>query len=79
MESGVLYCAGLIAGEGIVGILLAVFAVLNISTDISGIYGDSFTTVGNWVGIAFFAALLATIFFVCRKKKVVEIDTTKEN
>lgn len=79
VESGVLYCAGLIAGEGIVGILLAVFAVLNISTDISGIYGDSFTTVGNWVGIAFFAALLATIFFVCRKKKVVEIDTTKEN
>jgi putative OPT family oligopeptide transporter len=30
-NNGILFCSGLIAGEGIVGILLAVFAVLNIA------------------------------------------------
>ena len=34
---GTLYCAGMIAGEGLVGILLAVFAVFGISLDMSGI------------------------------------------
>lgn len=33
---GTLYCAGMIAGEGIVGILLAVLAVFGISLDLSG-------------------------------------------
>lgn len=33
---GILYCAGMIAGEGLVGILLAVFAVLGLNTDVSG-------------------------------------------
>lgn len=32
---GVLYCAGMIAGEGLVGILLAVFAVAGLNLDIS--------------------------------------------
>ena len=33
---GTLYCAGMIAGEGIVGILLAVLAVFGVSLDLSG-------------------------------------------
>ena len=69
MESGVLYSAGMIAGEGIVGIILAIVAVFNLNIDISGIYGDSFATVGNWVGIIAFVLLLATLFYFCRKKK----------
>ena len=32
---GTLFCAGMIAGEGLVGILLAVFAVFGISTALS--------------------------------------------
>lgn len=34
IESGVLFSSGLIAGEGLIGILLAVFAVWGINTDI---------------------------------------------
>ena len=78
VEAGVLYSSGMIAGEGLVGILLAIFAVLGLNPDISGIYGDSFATVGNWVGLLAFALLLATMFFFCRKKNTVEIDTTDE-
>ena len=36
---GTLYCAGMIAGEGLVGILLAIFAVFGINTSI----GESVT------------------------------------
>lgn len=68
IQSGVLYCSGMIAGEGIVGILLAVVAVLNLNIDMSGIYGDSFMSVGNWVGIAAFALLVFTLIRTCRKK-----------
>ena len=77
VESGVLYSAGMIAGEGLVGILLAVFAVLGLDFDMSGIYGDSFMSVGNWVALVAFALLLATLFYMCKKKKTIEIDTTK--
>ena len=33
---GTLYCAGMIAGEGLVGILLAIFAVCGVTMDLSG-------------------------------------------
>ena len=62
IQSGILYTSGMIAGEGVVGILLAVFAVLNISTDISGII-----SLGNIGGLVFFALLLLTIIFFCNK------------
>ena len=77
VESGILYSAGMIAGEGLVGILLAVFAVLGLDFDMSGIYGDNFMAIGNWVGLIVFALLLATLFYMCRKKNTVEIDTPK--
>ena len=70
IQSGVLYCSGMIAGEGIVGILLALVAVLNLNIDLSGIYGDAFTTLGNWVGLIAFAALIATLIYACRKKEM---------
>ena len=64
IQSGILYTSGMIAGEGVVGILLAVFAVLNINTDISGIIN-----LGNIGGLVFFALLLLTIIFFCNKGK----------
>ena len=33
---GTLYCAGMIAGEGLVGILLAILAVCGVTMDLSG-------------------------------------------
>lgn len=64
IDSGVLYTSGLIAGEGLVGILLAVLAVINIGDKSLGSiinltnYGIS---LGNIGGLVFFALLLLSI------------------
>ncbi len=75
-DKGVLYSAGMIAGEGIVGILLAIFAVVKLDTkiDMSSIYGNNFQSVGNWVGLVAFVVLLATLFAFCKKDKTIEVD-----
>lgn len=78
VDAGVLYSSGMIAGEGLVGILLAIFAVVGINLDLSGIYGENFQSVGNWVGLIVFVLLLATIFFFCRKKNTVEVNTKQK-
>ncbi|NLY43507.1 MAG: oligopeptide transporter, OPT family [Clostridiaceae bacterium] len=54
IETGVLYSSGLIAGEGLVGILLAVFAVLNLDLGL----GLNFGQIG---GLVFFALLTFTL------------------
>lgn len=64
--SGILFCSGLIAGEGLVGILLAVLAVVDISDkfDLSAIFNTGI--VG---GLGVFATVLLTVarFAVLRK------------
>lgn len=66
LDRGVLYASGLIAGEGIVGILLAVFAVIQVGErslgDIINISG--ICSLGNWGGLVVFALLTATLVFV---------------
>ena len=64
VQNGILYSSGMIAGEGIVGILLAVFAVLNINTDIS----DK-VNLGNIGGLVAFAILLISMIAFCKKEK----------
>ncbi len=75
IDNGVLYCSGLIAGEGLVGILLAVFAIIPLA---GGSLGDflgglvSGTPINsNLGGLVFFILLTATLFKVTigRKKK----------
>ncbi len=75
IDNGVLYCSGLIAGEGLVGILLAVFAIIPMA---GGSLGDflgglvSGTPINsNLGGLVFFILLTATLFKVTigRKKK----------
>ncbi len=71
VENGVLYSSGLIAGEGLVGILLAVFAIIPFG---AGTLGDFLGTclginLGNWGGLFVFALLCATIILFIRKKK----------
>ena len=75
-DRGVLYAAGMIAGEGIVGILLAVLAVFGVADKInlSSVYGAAFQSVGNWVGLAAFVVLLAILFYFTRNKKTIEVD-----
>ena len=83
VENGILFSSGMIAGEGLVGIILAVLAIIPTSMvdaegkvisvgqyiDISG----KFST-GNIGGLLFFAALLASFFaFIYKKNKVKEV------
>ena len=49
--------------------MLAVIAVFGVDINMSSIYGGNFMAIGNWVGLIAFAALLATLNYVCRNKK----------
>jgi putative OPT family oligopeptide transporter len=67
LERGTLYSSGLIAGEGLVGILLAVFAVIPVG---EGSLGDAINMggiLGNIGGVIFFILIVASMFLFCRK------------
>ncbi len=80
VTSGILYSSGLIAGEGLVGILLAILAVIQVGTDSHGakVYIADVINVsdklnlgqnaGNLIGLAFFAALLITMYVYSVRK-----------
>ena len=57
IQSGVLYASGLVAGEGLIGILLALFAVLGINPQLS-------FSLGNAGGLVGYGLLLATLYFI---------------
>ena len=71
VENGVLYSSGLIAGEGLVGILLAVFAIIPFGAGTLGDFLGSCLGInlGNWGGLFVFALLCSTIILFIRKKK----------
>ena len=59
---GTLFCAGMIAGEGLVGILLAVFAVFGICTALS-------IDLGNIGGVVLMIVMIACLLAFSMKKK----------
>lgn len=59
---GTLFCAGMIAGEGLVGILLAVFAVFGISTALS-------IDLGNIGGVVLMIVMIACLLAFSMKKR----------
>ncbi len=69
VQSGILYTSGMIAGEGIVGILLAVLAVIKVGGssvgDIIDLSGK--LSLGNIGGLVFFAVLLLSIVLFANK------------
>ena len=75
VQSGVLYSSGLIAGEGIVGILLAVLAIIPAGLDAVGkelYFSDKINlsgvfSIGNIGGLVCFAGILLTIYFFATK------------
>ncbi len=75
VQSGILYTSGLIAGEGIVGIILAILAIIPAGVDAAGkalnvgnrIDISGMLSLGNIGGLVFFAVLLASIFYVANK------------
>ncbi len=68
-SGGVLFCSGLIAGEGLVGILLAILAVVGVSGkfDLS-----SSINTGRIGGIVLLAIMIACVFIFAMPKKKVE-------
>lgn len=73
VNDGVLYCSGMIAGEGLVGILLAVFAVFHIdkAIDLSGRLHLP-AAVSNIGSLVVFALVILSLlkFSLWRKRKV---------
>lgn len=64
--SGILFCSGLIAGEGLVGILLAVFAVCGIDKylNLSGVLNT-----GMIGGAVLFVLMIAAVYYMGMGKK----------
>ncbi len=69
VNDGVLFCSGMIAGEGLVGILLALLAVFGIGSaiDLSGYIPASVSNIG---GLVLFAIIILTLlkFSLFRKR-----------
>ena len=71
ISDGILYCSGMIAGEGLVGILLAILAVFGLDQviDLSGVLGFS-GTVSKLLSLAVFAlVILSLLKFSIWKKR----------
>ena len=75
ISNGTLYCAGMIAGEGLVGILMAVFAIIKVGDNsIGAIIGGLFNlsgAAGNIVGLIVLALMILSLlkFSVWSKTK----------
>lgn len=63
---GTLYCAGMIAGEGLVGIILAILAVCGVSMDLSGLLN-----LGNIGGVVLMIVMILCLlkFSLWKKRK----------
>ncbi len=72
VNDGILFCSGMIAGEGLVGILLALLAVFGIDSaiDLSARLGIP-AVVANVGGLVLFAIIIATVlkFSVWKKRR----------
>ena len=70
VNDGILFCSGMIAGEGLVGIILALLAVLGVASVID-ISGNIPQTVRDAGGIVLFAIIILTLlkFTVWKKRK----------
>ncbi len=70
-DRGILYASGMIAGEGIVGILLAVFAMIPFkdSNLLEKIDLSRQINLGNAGGVVFFAILIGTMVYFMERTK----------
>lgn len=79
INDGILYCSGMIAGEGLVGVLLAVLAVFGVSDaiDLSGKLGVS-STVTNIGSLVVFVLMILTVLKFSVWRKVKKNDAKKD-
>lgn len=73
VNDGILFCSGMIAGEGLVGIVLALLAVVGFdkAIDLSGLLGIS-QPVADIGGLVLFAVIIITVlkFSIWKKRKI---------
>ena len=67
---GILFCSGLIAGEGLVGVLLAILAAAGVADliDLSGVFAGA-TTVPTVLACIMFVAIILVVYCVASGKK----------
>ncbi len=77
VNDGILFCSGMIAGEGLVGILLALFAVFGLDKviDISGSIPGNVATIG---GLVLLGVMILTVLKFSLWKKRAPITTDEE-
>lgn len=63
VESGILYSSGLIAGEGLMGILLAILAVSKVNIGLDGV------SIGQYGALAAFLLVTGSLAYIVFKKK----------
>lgn len=77
LEKGILFSSGMIAGEGLIGILLAILAIIptgrmtqdGVSVKVSDVVNISeYASLGNIGGLVFFVMLIVCFVFVIFKK-----------
>ena len=70
INDGILFCSGMIAGEGLVGILLALLAVFGVSSaiDLSGFVPSGVSNIG---GLVLFGIIILTVlkFSLWKKRR----------
>lgn len=75
INDGILFCSGMIAGEGLIGIILALLAVFGLdkAIDLSGILGLP-VWVSNVLGLVTFALIVLCVlkFSIFKKRKAVD-------
>ncbi|MBR5239321.1 MAG: oligopeptide transporter, OPT family [Clostridia bacterium] len=70
VNNGLLYCSGMIAGEGLIGILLAVVAIFGWDKVINlGAMMNLPEAVAQWLGLAMFAVIILLVFVFSAWKK----------
>ena len=77
INKGILFSSGMIAGEGLVGIILAILAVAGVAgkIDLSSLVSNLSSTLSNASGLALFAVIIAVFLIFCFKGKK---DKTEE-
>ena len=80
VSDGILYCSGLIAGEGLMGIILAILAVIGVDSalDISGKLGLGDTTSKILSLVVFALVILSLLKFTLWKKRTVKSEKKAE-
>ncbi|WP_283169767.1 OPT family oligopeptide transporter [Curtanaerobium respiraculi] len=81
VQSGVLYASGMIAGEGLVGILLAAFAVIQVG---GGSLGEAIDvskafSLGDFGSLVFFALLIASMVWATKRKAKASSDAREQS